>query len=215
MTHTEQVLQARVAAPGTVIDWTRPAGKPDWLMGTGTTSRERLLVWAITGVGLVAGIWLGSDQWHWWQWAVVVFLVVDVVGGVTANALSTAKRQYHGPSPAHLTGAGRVLRSSRLFTLAHLHPFLVAIALPDATWTWALYWYLGCLAAVLLVHAVPLYLQRPTAFAALTALLMVAPAVAAPEGLMWFGPVLAVKLVAAHAVREEPYRPAPRQAVSA
>jgi hypothetical protein len=35
-----------------------------------------------------------------------------------------------------------------------------------------------------------------------------APLVAAPAGLTWFSPVLVLELVAAHAVREEPYRPA-------
>ena len=46
------------------------------------------------------------------------------------------------------------------------------------------------------------------ALAIATVALISAPLVDAPDGLAWLGPVLVLKLVAAHAVREEPYRPA-------
>jgi hypothetical protein len=39
---------------------------------------------------------------------------------------------------------------------------------------------------------------------------MLAPSIPAPDGLAWFPVVLLLKLVVAHAVREEPYRPAVR-----
>jgi len=50
-------------------------------------------------------------------------------------------------------------------------------------------------------------LQRPAALGVLAIALVLAPVVAAPDSLAWFGPVLVAKLVVAHAVREEPYRP--------
>jgi hypothetical protein len=199
-------------APGYVIDWEPPAGRPDWLMGAGTTRGERATVWVGTVLGVAAVVSGAPQGWSWWQWGLVVVLAADLVGGVVANSLSTAKRQYHGGhAPAARRSSTRVLRSSTVFASAHVHPFVVALLLPDASWRWAAGWYVGCVVSVFLVHRVPLHLQRPTAFAAVAVLLVAAPLVAAPEGLAWFGPVLAVKLVGAHAVREEPYRPASSQ----
>lgn len=193
---------------GAVVDWRLPPGRSDWLMGTGATRAERVTVWIATAIGVAAVLWTGSTDWAWWQWALVAVLAFDVAGGVTANALNSAKRQYHGSSARETGAARRVLTSSSLFTAAHLHPFLVVLAIPGATWAWALFWYVACTSSVLAVGRVPLYLRRPVAFAAVTTLLIAGLAVSAPAGLGWFGPVLALKLVAAHAVREEPYRPA-------
>lgn len=192
-----------------VIRWDPPPSAPvDWFMGTGATAGERATVWAGTVVGVALVIAHGAGAgWAWWQWVLVVILAVDVVGGVTANALGSAKRLYHGPVPAGATRLQRLLHDEVVFTAAHVHPFVVALALPGGTWVWAVTWYLLCLVGVVAVRAVPLHLRRPTAFALMAASLVLAPAVAAPTALEWFGPVLALKLVAAHAVPEEPYRP--------
>ncbi|MBM7807497.1 hypothetical protein JOD57_003334 [Geodermatophilus bullaregiensis] len=194
-----------------VVDWVVPAGRPDWLLGTGAVRAERWSVWAAAGLatGAVVGVAVVQDvPWQWWQWLVVLALTVDVAGGVPANALGTAKRLYHSPAPADLPPVRRFLRSPTGFSALHLHPFAVAALLPGASWTWALAWYLLCLAGTVLVVRAPLYLRRPLAAAVVTVALTGAPLVAAPAGLGWFGPLLVVKLVAAHAVREEPYRPA-------
>ncbi len=195
-------------APGFVVDWRAPAGRPDWLLGAGASRAEQATVAVATAAGTVGVVAAATTtSWTPWQWVVVLALALDVVGGATANALGTAKRQYHGPADADRTRRGRLLRSSPVFTAAHVHPYVLALLLPGADGAWATFWYLGCLVSVLAVRTVPLHLQRPVAFGALTALLAAGPLVAAPPGLAWFGPVLAVKLVAAHAVREEPYRP--------
>lgn len=85
----------------------------------------------------------------------------------------------------------------------------MAAALPDATWRWALAWYVALLLSTAAVVTAPLYLRRPLGFAAFTLTLIAAPIVAAPDGLAWLGPVLLLKLAVAHALREEPYRPSP------
>lgn len=195
-------------APGTVVDWRPPPGPPGWLVGAGTTRGERVLVGVATVLGTALAAAGGSDAWRWWQWALVLVVAVDVVGGVAANALATAKRQYHGPTSAS-GAAARVLRHPVAFTAAHVHPFVLALVLPGGAWPWAAFWYACCVTGVAAVHAAPLHLARPVAFAVLGTLLVAAPLVDAPAGLAWFGPLLACKLVAAHAVREEPYRPAP------
>ncbi len=198
-------------SPDTVIDWTAPPGRTDWLLGTGAVTAERVLVWLSTVLAVVALVVVAGSagvDWTWWQWAVAVALTVDVAGGVPANALGTAKRLYHSPVPSGAALPERVLRDHVGFAALHVHPFLVVAAFPDATLPWAAAWYLTALAGTTAVVAVPLYLRRPLAAGITTVALVAAPLVDAPPGLAWLGPVLVLKLVVAHAVREEPYRPA-------
>jgi hypothetical protein len=198
--------------PGTHVDWTLPPGEPDWLLGTGADHAERWVVWAGTAVAVAALVTAAAGQdpaWQWWQWALVLALTMDVAGGVPANSLATAKRFYHSSAPQDLPMIQRVLLSHIGFSAAHLHPFAVTLALPDASLRWAAAWYVVALMGTVAVVRVPLYLRRPVAAAWTTAAVIGAPLVAAPVGLAWLGPILVLKLVAAHAVREEPYRPAP------
>jgi hypothetical protein len=192
------------------VDWTLPDGRTDWLLGTGAVPAERRLVWTATAVAAGAAVATAAAlgvAWSWWQWAIVVVLTVDVAGGVPANALGSAKRLYHSPTPPGLPVLLRVLRSPVGFAALHVHVFVVAAVFADATWSWAAAWYLLSVGGTAAVVAVPLYLRRPLAAAVSVVALVVAPLIHAPEGLAWLGPVLVLKLVAAHAVREEPYRP--------
>lgn len=200
------------AHPQPVIDWTVPAGRQDWLLGTGATPAERALVWVASAASVLVLLALAAAQdvaWTWWQWLLVLVLTVDVAGGVVANALGTAKRQYHSPWPAS-TALQRIVRHPVGFTALHVHPFAFALLMTDATLVWAATWYAVALAGTLAVVAAPLYLRRPLAAAVVTAAVVGAPLVDAPATLTWFGPVLVLKLVASHAVYEEPYRPSPR-----
>lgn len=196
---------------GGTVDRTLLGGRTDWLFGTGAVPAERLLVWTATAAAagaLVAVAAIGGVAWSWWQWALVLVLAVDVTGGVPANALGSAKRLYHSPAPPGLSLPHRLLRSPVGFAALHAHPVVLAALFPDATWAWAAAWYLLGVCGTAAVVAVPLYLRRPLAAAIATVALVAAPLVDAPAGLAWLGPVLVLKLVVAHAVREEPYRPA-------
>lgn len=54
----------------------------------------------------------------------------------------------------------------------------------------------------------PLYLQRPVSMLIIvTALLINGYFVSSPTGMMWLIPVLFLKIVYGHTVKEEPYRP--------
>lgn len=194
------------------IDWTIPAGPTDWLLGTGATRLERVVVWscAAAGTAAAAGVALHFGvAWRWWQWLLVLLVALDLLGGAPANALSTAKRLYHSAPPPGAHPLNRLVRHPFGFSALHLHPFVLAALLPGGTWVWGLAWYLGGLAGTAFVVLAPAYVRRAVAFAVVALLLVLAPLVAPPDGLQWFGPVLVVKLVLAHAVREEPYRPGP------
>jgi hypothetical protein len=202
--------------PQPLIDWTVPAGRQDWLMGTGAEPSERALVQvaAAASVLVLLGVAAAQDvAWTWWQWLLVLALTVDVAGGVVANALGTAKRLYHSPFPAR-TALRRVVCHPAGFAALHVHPFALAALMTDATLAWAATWYAVPLAGTLAVVAAPLHLRRPLAAAVVTAAVIGAPLVDAPQALAWFGPVLVLKLVASHAVPEEPYRPSPRHSLA-
>jgi hypothetical protein len=132
-----------------------------------------------------------------------------VAGGVTANSLATAKRFYHSSLPPGSSPLARLAHNSIGFAAVHVQPFILAAVLPDVAWTWALTWWTLALTGAMAVARSPLYLQRAVAAAFVTAAMVGAGALNNPSGLQWFGPVLVLKLVGAHAVREEPYRPAP------
>lgn len=196
--------------PVATIDWTVPEGEPNWLMGNGATRAEQAVVWAGAAAAAAALVAVAHGQdagWSWWQWLLMLALALDVAGGVPANNLATAKRLYHSTVTTHLPTSHRLLRSHIGFSALHLHPLAVALVIDDATWQWATAWYLTSLVGTAAVVAAPLYLCRPLAAAIATVTIFAAPMLQSPAGLGWLGPVLVLKLVAAHAVREEPYRP--------
>lgn len=191
--------------PGTA----RP--RTDWLYGTGATRLEKSAVWVTVAAALPVVVLTHQSAgvaWRWWHWVVVVAVVADVVGGVVANSLGSAKRLYHAPAPPSGTFGERVLRSHLAFAALHVHPFAVAALFPGGTWAWAAGWYAVTVLGVGLVVAVPADLKRPAAMGVATLAVLSAGAVAGPAGVAWLGPALVLKLVVAHAVPEAACRPA-------
>jgi hypothetical protein len=204
-------MTGSTATTGTAtIDWRPPAGKTDWFMGNGTTRAERATVWLTVlaaGLVLLTHAALTDLDWAVWQIAVTIVLVIDVIGGVTANGLSTAKRLYHGSLPADAGWFGRIVHRGEAFTALHIHPIVVGL-LFGGPWWWGPLWYGFALGGTVIVHAVPIYLQRPVGLGIVTVGVTLSTVLEAPAGYDWFAPALLLKLVLAHAVREEPYRPA-------
>lgn len=211
--------QAKVGATARwragVIEWDVPNGaRPDWLRGAGATRAERSVMWAgaLVGVGYVAVMYARSEPggWSWWQYLLAAFLAWDLVGGAVSNASNSTKRQYFGADFAHVGGAARIVRAPIAFTALHVHPLVIVAVYPHGTWGWAIGLYLGALfGAVLVDNVVPQYLQRPTAMLVFCTVMLLSGSWAAPPGWDWFAAIFLAKLVLAHAVREEPYRPAP------
>jgi hypothetical protein len=192
-------------------------GKPDFLMGTGATRAERVLVWtgALIGAGLYLYFFLtGAYVWAWWQYALAALMALDVGGGVVANTLNSCKRFYHTPPLPTEPWYAPLLKNHLVFTAMHGYPFVIAWVF-DGGLVYGVFWYVTMLAAALIVLRTPLYLQRPTAFLIiLMALLVHLYGVTPPPGFEWFMPALLLKIIYGHLVREEPYRPAGRSEVA-
>ncbi|MFC0681357.1 hypothetical protein ACFFGH_26295 [Lysobacter korlensis] len=185
--------------------------QPDPVYGAGATGPEKNLarVAGVTGAVLTVGSVgvAAPDAWTWWQYAVAAVLAFDLIGGVVANGLNSAKRD-HFAAPGPAAGwLGRLVRRPVLFAAVHIQPILIGLLFPGAAWWWGAAWYLIALLTVALVRVTPLYLQRPVALFCCTVVAVLAPLSAAPFGLWWVPVIMVLKLTLAHAVQEEPYRP--------
>lgn len=195
-----------------IIDWRVPDTRLDALFGDGATRIEKLLP-TLVGLAGVALLWWyvastpGLD-WTWWRDLVAAILVFDLVGGVVANGLNSAKRFQHAEQIAVPRPAAAFVRNHVLFAAVHVQPILAALLFPGASIWWGVLWYAIALGAVVLVLRLPLYLRRPVALAFVALAPMAATVLVGPPGFAWLPAVLMAKLVLG-AVREEPYRPVP------
>lgn len=194
------------------VDWRLPERRrDDWLFGTGATAREQLLVWAagVLGLGLIAWHALVAPPpgWTWWHHLLSAVILLDVAGGAVANTLGTAKRLYFSPLRQPASARTRLLHNTVGFTALHLHPVVIAALYPGGQLVWGVLWYAVAVVGVAAIRVSPLYLARPLAMLVFTGAMLLQSAIVAPAGWAWFVPVFLAKLVLAHAVREEPYRP--------
>lgn len=205
-------------APGeaarSAIDWRLPAGtRDDWFFGTGATAAEQGLAWAGGLLAFALLAWQAAfappPDWVWWHYLLGAVIALDVGGGVVANTLGTAKRLYFGPLRQPASLRARLLTSTIGFTALHLHPLVIAGLYPGGQLWWGALWYGVALLGVAAVRLAPLYLARPVAMLVFAGAMLLQSVLAAPAGWAWFVPLFLAKLVLAHAVREEPYRPAP------
>lgn len=192
------------------IEW-RYQGRPDFFLGTGATTTEKILAHAAAGVvtAMIVGfLWVQEyEAAQGWRLLALVVLAYDVAGGVTANMLNSCKRFYHAPLHENERGFYALVKNPYAFVGLHIHPIATA-------WIFAgsiadgITWYGLLLAATILTHATPLYLRRAVASTfVVCAVLLNLYLLPMPLGLEWFVPCLFIKIIMGHAVREEPYRP--------
>jgi hypothetical protein len=123
--------------------------------------------------------------------AVVAVVAFDLFGGSVANATAAAKRRFHGP--------GRGWRQHLGFVVAHVQPFVLALVVPGFGWAAAAAIYGLVVAAALVVLAAPPRLRQPVAFGTTTfALTTALTGVTVPAALVWFAPVMLIKLLLGH-----------------
>lgn len=195
------------------INWTPPSprrgvlGAWDKFVGPGATSSEE---WLQLGGGLALASLLGillytmrdSLSWTGTQVFLVVFLALDLIGGIITNATSAAKRWYHRAGQdgikAHLP-----------FVAGHgLHLIAVAIVFREMDWAFfgVMYGYL--MVASIIIIKTPLYLQRPMSLMLFCGGCLLGMYVFIPTiGLEWFIPFLYLKLLVSHLVKEAPFTP--------
>ncbi len=193
------------------IDW-EYEGKPDFSSGTGATRAERTLALLSACVVPAVVLWLAANRDYGWngvQLAVALALAFDVGGGLVSNALNSCKRFYHTPPKPSEGKLGAVLKRPARFASAHVHPILVALLFEGDRWaTYGLLWYALLMLSVGVVLRTPLYLRRPVSFLAVMVATLINLSFVAPiPGFEWLAPLLFLKIVYGHLVREEPYRP--------
>ncbi len=200
----------KIKSPDSNIDWnfssprTGIKGALDKFVGPGATRAEIVLQFSGAGIAAVIAL-LGAlriaEGWSSIQYLVCTLLAIDIAGGIATNATSSAKRWYH----RHGQGA---LKHFALVSSHLLHIIIVSwlyLAF-DLTWILTAGGYLLFAAAVIL--AIPLYLQRPAALLCYAGgLILSLYFLDSPTGLEWFLPLLYLKLLVSHILKEEPYRP--------
>jgi hypothetical protein len=152
---------------------------------------------------------LGSGiQWTAVQWLVGLLIALDVGGGVVANALNSCKRFYHTPVKANERGFTAIAKNHFAFAAFHVHTVVVALCwAPNQLWL-GVAWYIALSASAVLVLVTPLYMRRPVATLLVASAVVVASTIAPIAAHFgWLVPLLFLKIVLGHAVREEPYRP--------
>lgn len=193
------------------IDGALPVGvRANWLTGAGATRAELTLVYAsaVAGAVLVWSFFQRDQPWAVWQVLLALVITADLFGGAVANALSSTKRQYQAPLAAEAKPWVHLVRNPVWFTALHVYPLIAVGLYPGGSWWWGIGWYGATLVSVILVaRIVPGYLQRPAAMAIFVIAIPIAIEFPGPAGWSWLPPVLLAKLLLAHAVHEEPYRP--------
>lgn len=150
----------------------------------------------------------GYLAWRWWQYALAIILGADLGGGMVCNALNSCKQFYFTPLKADETGFVRVVKNHLLFSALHIHPIIIWIIFGGSAWLYGLFWYSLYLICVFITLNIPLYLKRPISILLLLFALLINYYFIPPiKGFEWLIPVLFVKIVLGHLVREEPYRP--------
>jgi hypothetical protein len=190
------------------IEWvpTEPrrgiAGTWDRFMGPGATSQEEI-VQAIFGLAIsalcVVLFWLGDGfDKGWLLIAIAIIVALDLGGGIVTNATAAAKRWYHRPARTWWARIG--------FVAVHLVHVAAVAAATGSGFSFFVLSATFLLASALIIVTVPLYLQRPVAFGltAVGLLLSLLPWFSI-ESFEWFLPLLWVKLLLAHLVREAPF----------
>lgn len=197
-----------------MIDWQPPAPRSgvggwwDRLIGPGATNAEQWLQLSVACAAAIAvpvyTYWQGLD-WTVGQMIVAALLAFDLFGGVITNATGSAKRWYHRSGQGFWQHWGFV-------ALHGVQLLIVAWLFRGMDWLFfaTIYGYL--LGVTVIVLKAPLYLQRPLALLALCDMILVNHyLLPSSPGLEWFVPILFLKLLVSHLLKEAPYLPQPDQ----
>lgn len=200
------MLKEKTIIKNALIDW-RCEGDFSFTTGFGATKAEKAIA---NYAALIAPVLLYFLSWQdlgWTTLQIVVasLLALDMVGGVLTNSLGSMKRFLHTDQQVKVNWLGKLVSSKFVFPIIHFQLFAVPLCF-DIAWSYALFWYAVMMISIVLIHYVPMYLQRPVALLVVMISMMLATEIQAPVGLEWLAPIFIIKLVLSHGVREEPYR---------
>ncbi|WP_291328169.1 hypothetical protein [Desulfovibrio sp. UCD-KL4C] len=192
------------------IDWELPEfrsgfyGIIDKLIGPGATPAEKklqLYIPPLAGLFVVVQNYISQFDWSITQQLIAFLIAFDIAGGVITNSTSSAKRWFHREGQGFKEHMSFVLLHFSQIALVNI--FFMKFSL---IWIGAVGGFL--LLACALILQTPLYLRRTVAlmFYAISVLLSLY-VFASPVHLEWFLPLLYLKLLVSHILREEPYRP--------
>ncbi len=192
------------------IDWGYPEprkgimGSWDKLVGPGATRAESgLTVFAaITGIVLVLVYqYVAALGWNILQIGLAALMAFDISGGVIANSTSAAKRWYHQE--------GKTFKDHFGFVAFHIiYPAIVAIFFLPLDWVYFLIVYGYLLLSAGIILGVDLHIRRPLSMLFFIGAWILNTYILTPiPGLEWVVPLLFLKLIMGHIVKEEPYRP--------
>jgi len=189
-------------------EWSYPeprkglAGQWDKFVGPGATFAEQIIslvpsvlaALSITYYSYVSGL-----GWSFVQYIVAALIAFDIVGGVTTNATSSAKRWYHRSGQTAVKHLG--------FIAIHiLQIFLVSWLFRSLDISYIVVVYLYLIFSSCVVLTVPLRIQRSVALLFVCiAILMSEYLFSSTPGFEWFIPFLFIKLLISHLTTEEPY----------
>ena len=185
-------------------------GKPDLTFGTGAIKQEKIIGSVgslVVPVLLVVYMYFTNNYfgWSWWQIIFALAIAGDIGGGVVCNALNSAKRFYHSPVK---NGEPVWAKNHVMFNLLHLHPIVVGLVFGALNWQYGLFWYSLLALMTIILDKTPLYLKRPIAMMLILIIIMLnsyfMPSI---PGFEWLAPLLFIKLLVSHNLKEEPYRP--------
>ncbi|WP_231390411.1 hypothetical protein [Nocardia sp. CNY236] len=162
------------------------------LIGPDATTPDRLLGYGAATTGTLVAVAAGAHAGYS-SWVLLVLGLVgfDLFGGATTNAMDAAKRWWYRP--------GQTSRHHFVFVALHIQPFVVAWTVPGFGWWTALATYLTVLVGAVVVLVAPPSLRRPAGFTVTTVASTVILTVAdVPAAIVWFVPVLLIKLLLAH-----------------
>lgn len=192
------------------IDW-KYEDKLDLALGNGANKAEKFIGWSsclVIPLFLLFYVNKEQLQWNYMQLIIGIIVAFDIGGGMVCNSLNSCKRFYHSTFKANEKKYLSIIKNHLIFSSLHIHTIIVWLVFDINNWYYGLIWYILLMASVILVNWTPLYIKRPMSMLIILFSIMINLYIINPiVGFEWLVPVLFVKIVYGHLVREEPYRP--------
>lgn len=192
------------------IDW-KYEDKLDLALGNGANKQEKILGWAsclVIPLFLLFYVNKEHIEWNYIQLIIAIIVAFDIGGGMVCNSLNSCKRFYHSNSNTNEKKYIYIIKNHLVFSSLHIHTIIVWLVFDINNWINGFIWYFLLMISVISVNWAPLYIKRPLSMLIILFSIMINLYIIKPViGFEWLVPVLFIKIVYGHLVREEPYRP--------